>query len=76
MKPKLNIVFEISGENSGDLVIGELMDNLSKALGIKTKFLTGDISAHERLTIPLKDGRKLVIQSGDTDDHFVAVENK
>ena len=75
MKPKLNIVFEISSEDDGDSIIGQLLDNLSMALGIEAEFLTGDISMHKRLTISLLDGRKIVIQSGDTDDHFVAVEN-
>jgi hypothetical protein len=76
MNPKLNIVFEIFGEDSEDLVIDELMSNLSKALGIKTEILDGDISTRERLTIPLKDGRKLIIQGEDADEYFVAIENK
>ena len=75
-KPKLDIVFEMSGEDSGDIVMNEIIDGLSKGLNIKTESLEGDISCHTRLTIPLKDGRDLVIQSGDTDDHFIAIRTK
>ncbi len=49
------------------------IDDIAKALGKKTTFLTGDISCCVRLVIPLQDNQLLLLQEGDTDDHHQVV---
>ncbi len=52
-----------------DFVPGALdpvIKHFSELLNIKTEFLTGDITAHERITIPISNGKNVVLQDGDT----------
>lgn len=53
-------------------LMSPFIDNLKKFTGEPIKVLTGDISCHERIIIELKNGKKLVFQTGDTGEAWVA----
>ena len=60
---KIDIIFET--DDPDENTINMAMIGLSKLLKIDTQFLTGISTAHERLTIPLSNGKNLILQDGD-----------
>lgn len=48
------------------------LKKLSDFTGEKILVLDGDISTHSRIILELKDGKKLVFQTGDTGEAWVA----
>jgi hypothetical protein len=52
----------------------ELVRNLSKLLNVKTESLAGDVSFGTRVSIQLRNGKTLIVQSHDADGaNFVAM---
>ena len=50
------------------------INDIAEVIGLKTEFLTGDITCCKRLQIKLADGNVLLLQTGDsTGNYWVAL---